>query len=523
MMQHLPKVGTRSNMAAPTSTTPPNAPRAVRSSRASHDVAASTSRICLSLISHTNVGKTTLARTLLRRDVGQVMDEEHVTDISEAYPMLELPTGERLLLWDTPGFGNTASLVKRLQRSSQPIRSFILETWDRFRNRALWCSQQAVRNVQEEADIVLYLVDASQKPSDSAFVPMEMEILQWIGKPVIVLLNQLGPPKLPLAEELDIEEWKLSLRAYPVVRQVLGLDAFARCWVHEHVLLEMITPLLPAARQPLYEALIQAWQLKSRRIFEQSIHLLAQQLAASLCDRVTVSKEGILQKLGVGRKSLNEEMDTAREHLSENLASRSVSSSNELILLHELTGQRREHLEKSRVESFLMPQQVNESLWSAVGGILSGAAVGVATDIKAGGMTFGGGTILGIFAGGAGSYLLAKGYNLTRGGKDFVRWTLEHFIAQVETSLLFYLAVSHWGRGRGDWADADHPPHWRDKVHTVVGNYRKSLERLWSTAGQPDATPELLLPEITQVFTPATLDLLKSLYPQAQDVFTLSD
>jgi hypothetical protein len=269
--------------------------------------------------------------------------------------------------------------------------------------------------------------------------------------------------------------------------------------------------------------LIQAWQLKSRRIFEQSIHLLAQQLATSLCDRVTVSKEGILQKLGVGRKSLNEEMDTAREHLSENLASRSVSSSNELILLHELTGQRREHLEKSRAESFLMPQQVNESLWSAVGGILSGAAVGVATDIKAGGMTFGGGTILGIFAGGAGSYLLAKGYNLTRGGKDFVRWTLEHFIAQVETSLLFYLAVSHWGRGRGDWADADHPPHWRDKVHTVVENYRKSLERLWSTAGQPDATPELLLPEITQVLTPATLDLLKSLYPQAPDVFTLSD
>ena len=36
--------------------------------------------ITLGLVSHTNVGKTTLARTLLRRDVGEVRDEAHVTD-----------------------------------------------------------------------------------------------------------------------------------------------------------------------------------------------------------------------------------------------------------------------------------------------------------------------------------------------------------------------------------------------------------------------------------------------------------
>ena len=35
--------------------------------------------IALSLISHTNAGKTTLARTLVGRDVGEVRDEQHVT------------------------------------------------------------------------------------------------------------------------------------------------------------------------------------------------------------------------------------------------------------------------------------------------------------------------------------------------------------------------------------------------------------------------------------------------------------
>ena len=35
--------------------------------------------LSLSLVSHTNVGKTTLARTLLARDIGEVRDEAHVT------------------------------------------------------------------------------------------------------------------------------------------------------------------------------------------------------------------------------------------------------------------------------------------------------------------------------------------------------------------------------------------------------------------------------------------------------------
>lgn len=478
--------------------------------------ASSAQMICLSLISHTNVGKTTLARTLLRRDVGLVMDAEHVTDISEAHTMLEIRSGERLLLWDTPGFGNTATLLKRLRRSEQPVISFLLETWDRFRNRALWCNQQAVRNVQEESDVVMYLVDASQKPADSEFVGMEMEILRWIGKPVIVLLNQLGPPKMPLAEELDVEEWRLSLRRHEIVKNVVSLDAFARCWIQEEVLLDLIPPLLPAEKREAYGVLKQAWIDRSQQIFQESMTVLAKQLAESLMDRVTVSKETFLQKFGLGRKSLNAEMDHAREQLSERLAERSIQASNALIRLHELTGERRDALEKSREENFQVPQTVNESLWTAVGGILSGAAVGVAADIKTGGLSLGGGTVLGIFAGGAGSYLLAKGYNLARGGKDYVRWTEEHVAAQLEMSLLFYLAVSHWGRGRGEWKEADQPPHWREKVAAVVANLRKSIDLIWNQVEVADVTIEQVQSSAAALLNEAARLLLTELYPAAR-------
>ena len=40
--------------------------------------------VTLSLVSHTNVGKTTLARTLLRQDVGEVRDQAHVTESPRA-------------------------------------------------------------------------------------------------------------------------------------------------------------------------------------------------------------------------------------------------------------------------------------------------------------------------------------------------------------------------------------------------------------------------------------------------------
>ncbi len=74
----------------------------------------------LSLISHTNAGKTTLARTLLGRDIGEVRDAAHVTDLSSGHVLVQ--SGEdTLMLWDTPGFGDTARLLSRLRMSGNPI------------------------------------------------------------------------------------------------------------------------------------------------------------------------------------------------------------------------------------------------------------------------------------------------------------------------------------------------------------------------------------------------------------------
>ena len=159
--------------------------------------------INLSLVSHTNVGKTTLMRTLTRQDIGEVADRPHVTEEAESHVLIDTPEGDRLLLWDTPGFGDSARLLKRLRASANPLGWLLTQVWDRFTDRPFFCSQRAIRNVSEESDVVLYLVNAAEEPAAAGYAEKELEILGWIGKPVVVLLNQMGPARAREAQALE--------------------------------------------------------------------------------------------------------------------------------------------------------------------------------------------------------------------------------------------------------------------------------------------------------------------------------
>lgn len=471
--------------------------------------------VTFSLISHTNVGKTTLARTLLRRDVGDALDQSHVTDVAESYPMIEAD-GARLVLWDTPGFGDTARLLKRLKTSDQPVRWMVSQLWDRLRDRPLWCSQQAVMNVQDEADAVLYLVNAAEKPDTARYITMELEILEWIGKPVILLLNQTGPPQSAEGQEREEADWRGHLARFPSVRAVLSLDAFTRCWVQEGNLMDLIGPLLAEGKRRTFTHLRRVWEKQHLTVFHESMAVLGEQLAGNAADRVPVSKESILQKLGVNRKELQDSMNTAREGLSVRLSQRSVAAMDRMIALHGLEGRSAEQVHPSGDGAFGLPVKINESLWSAVGGALTGAAGGILAELKTGGLLMGGGALTGILLGGTGSYLLARGFNLSRGDDHSVRWTVDHFAAQAEIALLCYLAVAHYGRGRGEWRENDHPEIWRKVTHEVVEEHRRSFDHLWKHAGAKEPDFEDLTAEAVKALTTCAIALLQKLYPRVR-------
>jgi hypothetical protein len=245
--------------------------------------------ITLSLISHTNVGKTTLARTLLRRDVGEIRDAAHVTDAATGFTLLESAAGDALRLWDTPGFGDSARLLRRLRHSGDPLGWLLTHAWDRFTDRPFFHSQLAVRNVRDEADVVLYLVNAAEDPAGAGYLSPEMQILGWAGKPVLVLLNQLGAPRPADRERADIERWAAHLAGYPSVRGTLAFDAFARCWIQEHALLESVAAALADSSRKTFDRLAAAWRARNEEVFRRSVDVLADELAAVAADAEQVA------------------------------------------------------------------------------------------------------------------------------------------------------------------------------------------------------------------------------------------
>ncbi len=470
--------------------------------------------ITLSLISHTNAGKTTLARTLLRRDVGEVRDAAHVTLFNESYSLLE-HDARLLRLWDTPGFGDSARLLKRLQREKNPVLWFLSQTWDRITDKPLWCSQQALKNVRDDADVVLYLVNATEPPEVAAYITPEMQILGWVGKPVLVLLNQTGPAQPPAFEEAETNAWREHLKTYPFVKEVLRLDAFARCWVQEEHLMDALMPLVSAEKTEAFKQLKRAWHQRNADIFRQSGRVLSELLTAAVVDGIEVRSETLLERVGIGRQELNKEYQEAREKLASRLADRIVAATNQLIEFHGLEGEAARALGNLTREQFHTPQQVPEAIWSVIGSVAGGAMGGLIADLKMGGMTFGGGALVGGLAAGIGAYALIKSYNLVRGGDQRLHWSREHFREQVRLSMLTYLAVAHFGRGRGEWEASAEPAHWNQIISEVIEEHADALDRLWKEAVEKGAMPEILSKTAQALIHDCLSCVLARLYPNS--------
>jgi hypothetical protein len=481
-----------------------------------------TATLALTLVSHTNAGKTTLARTLLGRDVGEVRDAAHVTTDVTAYPMLETPGGERLELWDTPGFGDSARLARRLARQGDPIGWFLTEVWDRFRDRPLWLAQKAVRNVRDHADAVLYLVNAAEDPRDAGYLAPELDVLAWIGKPVLVLLNQTGPPRPRDQEQAEEARWREALAPYPIVRDVLSLDAFARCWVQELVLLRAVSAALPAERRPLADTLARAWRDRRRAQFDEAMTLAARPMVAAALDSAVIAPSGAmggaLETIGnvVGVRRDNPAVREAMQAMARRLDTAIVASTDALIALYGLEGKAAAEV-MSRLSSHVTVQSpVNEGKAALVGGVVSGALSGLIADLASGGLTLGMGMLAGGIVGALGGAGLARGYNVVRDTTATqLRWSEDFLDGLAAGALLRYLAVAHYGRGRGEWTASEYPAFWRDRVIAALARRRGEWIDAWHLRAKAD--PAAYTARVAAVLRASALDVLRDLYPGALD------
>ena len=502
------------------------------SSAAGSPLDGATASISLCLVSHTNAGKTTLARTLLGRDVGTVRDAPHLTEFADAFTMLQTPQGETLRLWDTPGFGDSVRLARRLRQSANPLGWFLSEVWDRWRDRPFWSTQQALRHVKSDADVVLYLVNASEEPAAAGYVAPEMELLAWAGKPVIVLLNQLGPPRDAAVEDTEVQRWRQHLAVHGQVRTVLPLDAFARCWVQEFALLQAIDGVLPDAHHGLMSRLRGAWQTQRLATFDAALHAVASSLARIAQAREVVPESGVLRQrlrqvgsaLGLGDAEASPAA-RAQQALATQLDAEVRANTAQLIALHGLEGQAQGEILSRLATHYEMRLKLDEGKAAVLGGMLSGAIAGLKADIATGGLTLGGGLLAGGLLGALGAAGLARCYNLVRGTQQsWLSWNAQALHQMVEAALLRYLAVAHFGRGRGLWAQAESPPHWKEVIAEALLPHRAELDALWAGRGAPgddggaaeaQVSVAALATQLQPLLRRAAQSALRRLYPAA--------
>lgn len=474
--------------------------------------------IALSLISHTNAGKTTLARTLLARDVGEVRDAPHVTTEATSFPLLTTAEGDALVLWDTPGFGDSARLARRLAQQANPVVWFLAQLWDRWRDRPFWLTQQAVRNVRDSADVILYLVNAAEAPGDAGYLKPEIDVLGWMGKPVLVLLNQTGRPRPAAEEAAEVARWREALAPHPHVRDVLALDAFARCWVQEFTLFAAIAPLLAPERRAGFARLSAAWAASRWAQFDDAIAALAVPVANAICARVVVPSPPMLRRLGnalgVGGDA-DESAGRALRELARPLQADIAAAMTRVIARYQLSGQAADDVEARVATDLAREGPVDEGKAAAVGGIVSGAMTGLAADLAAGGLTLGAGMLTGAVLGALGGAGVARALNVARGQTDdAVRWDDAFLERLVVSMLLRYLAIAHYGRGRGDYRDSENPPYWRPVVEGAVAARRAKYVAVFAQRG-PACDPEAATLALRPLLAETARATLSELYPDA--------
>ena len=171
----------------------------------------------LAVVGHTNTGKTSILRTLLR-DVyfGEVKNEAATTRHVERAQLTDSRTGEVLvMLYDTPGLedasglmnwleDNTASRRDGIERLQQFLAADIAQGVDGLDNNLDDYSQEAkvIRQLLA-SDMAIYVVDA-REPVLGKYKD-ELAILSWAAIPVMPVFNFTD------SQDANIDAWQTML------------------------------------------------------------------------------------------------------------------------------------------------------------------------------------------------------------------------------------------------------------------------------------------------------------------------
>jgi len=298
---------------------------------------------------------------------------------------------------------------------------------------------------------------------------------------------------------------------------VLALDAFARCWMQEHVLLDAVGRRLPEQKRAAYARLVAIWSTHNIERFDAAMRVLAEHLSQGACDSEPVASvaastaQKLMHSVGIKRDGIDAARESAMQALAGRLDASIRNTTDRLIQLHGLEGHAADAVLERMRAHFAIQERVDETRAALWGSVITGALAGLKADVVAGGLTFGAGMLVGGVIGGLTGAGVAQGMNRVAGAPE-VRWSADFLNELARSSVLRYLAVAHFGRGRGRYVEGEAPPFWRSEVEQQFEPNAAAFRALWAAALEP-MSAEKLSSDLQSAVARTTVGVLERLYP----------
>ncbi|MCX5508041.1 DUF3482 domain-containing protein [Pseudomonas soli] len=342
----------------------------------------------LAVVGHTNVGKTSLLRTLTR-DVGfgEVSHRPSTTrHVEGARLSVE---GEPLLeLYDTPGLEDAIALLDYLERLERPgERLDGPARLERFLQ-----GSEARQRFEQEAKVLrqllashagLYVIDA-REPVLAKYRD-ELEVLASCGKPLLPVLNFVA------SSQHREPEWREAL-ARLGLHALVRFDSVAPPEDGERRLYESLALLLEEAR-PALQRLIDDQQAQREARRHSGKRLVAELLLDCAAYRRSVEAEPAAEAQAVEalRQAVRQREQRCVEALLKLYAfRREDANAGDLPLLDGRWG-----------DDLFNPETLKLLGVRLGSGVAAGAAAGAGVDLLVGGLTLGAAALAGAIAGGA--------------------------------------------------------------------------------------------------------------------------
>ncbi|WP_071873183.1 GTPase/DUF3482 domain-containing protein [Atopomonas hussainii] len=339
----------------------------------------------IAVVGHSNTGKTSLLRTLLRdRDFGQVADRAGTTRHVEG-ARLQIGEQDALELFDTPGLEDPSGLRDYLdqlcpshERLDGPARIELFLT-----------SAEATRRYEQEAKVLRQLLasDAGLYVLDSRDPVLgkhqdELAILAHCARPLLPVLNFASAP----AQRRDA--WQTALRRAGLHASV-SFDSVAPPADGEAQLYASLGLLL-GRQQSVLAALSQQLDEQRQQRQQAGLRLLANLLLDAAAWRQQVAESAAEQAINALQNELKRREQACVEQLLALYGfHRDDALPDHLPLIAGRWG-----------DDLFNPETLKQLGIKVGSGMAAGAATGVGIDLMVGGITLGAAALLGALAGG---------------------------------------------------------------------------------------------------------------------------